>query len=364
MPITWTTEQLLKHIEEVAARQKLIHITIPNDPIPLFILFKYPPRSTVLRAELEESRATYKAKGFKILSEVEMDALMREKGIWSEVDDEKVTDIQEKIVKWTLKTQDPDISPNSKQYAKELILKLEEDLFKTEVRRERMMAQTVERKARQAKYDFMLWACSWDPDTNRRCWDNYLTFCEKVEVNLKNQILSEFLKYLVGHNTEEIRYIARSNLWRLDFVIAQKGNLHLFNRAAVDLTPDQKNLLWWSSYYQSIYELLPDDQPDDWVVQDDEALDKYMKELHQERSNEQSSRRAEKQGTTSAERMAERLIMRSHPDYLKREYDVVNPHAIEGQTDIRVDDDMEGRRQEKLKGMIQRAKKFTPKKEE
>jgi hypothetical protein len=89
-----------------------------------------------------------------------------------------------------------------------------------------------------------------------------------------------------------------------------------------------------------------------------------MKELHQERSNEQSSRRAEKQGTTSAERMAERLIMRSHPDYLKREYDVVNPHAIEGQTDIRVDDDMEGRRQEKLKGMIQRAKKFTPKKEE
>ena len=193
-------------------------------------------------------------------------------------------------------------------------------------------------------------------------WDNYLTYYEEVErknIELKNKLLSEFLKYLVGHTTEEIRYIARSNLWRLDYLIAQKGNLHLFPKSSIELTPDQKNLLWWTGYYQSLYEMLPEDQPDDWVIQDDEELDKYMDELHKERSKDRAERKAEKQfGGGSAEKMSTRLVMRSHPEYLDRDYDKANPVA--GDTaDLSIDNDpnMEGAAFRRSKG-IAKSKKF------
>ena len=366
MPITWTPEQLLKHIEEIALAQKLVPIIPKNEKFPLYILFKYPSKEITLRAEVEEDRIMRRAKEDKIITEVEMDKVMRDKRIWTEVDDEKVAEIREKITKWTLKTLDPDISGTSKEYAKELLAKLEEDIFKVEAKRERMLANTAERKARQAKYNFMAWACSYNPETSERYWENYLTFYEKVETELGDQLLAGFLKYLAGHTTEEIRYIARSSLWRLDYIVGQKSNLPLFSGSVAFLTPDQKNLIWWASYYQSIYEMMPDDQPDDWVIQDDESLDKYMEDLHKERSKERSSKRAEKYGGLSAEKMAERLIMRSHPDYFRREYDVVNPHAfdVEGQTDIRIDDDMVGKREDKLKRVIQRVKKFIPPPEE
>ena len=234
-----------------------------------------------------------RAKNDNMLTEEEMDALMREKGIWTEADDKKVEAIHKLIDLRRRKIADPDVDVTYKPYIQEGIVKLEEELFQAELKRERMMAHTCNRKARQSKYDYMVWACSYDPESGKLIWDNYLTYCAYLErkADLKNKLLSEFLRYLVGHTTEEIRYIARSNLWRLDYLVAQKGNLHLFPKSSIELTPDQKNLLWWTGYYQSIYEMLPEDQPDDWVIQDDEALDEYMEDLHRERSKDRARRK-------------------------------------------------------------------------
>jgi hypothetical protein len=357
--IEWSISELQKHIEEITSGQKVIAIDLSHQDLPRYVLFNYPSRQIKRLAELHEDRVTRRAIKDKIMTEEQMETFMRSKGIWTEKDDEKVEEAQEILEKWKLKLIDPDISEQSKGYARELIPKLEDNLFEIDKKRERMLSQTVERLARQEKYDFMVWACTYDIETEERLWDNYLTYCDKIEAEFKSKLLSEFLKYLIGHTTEQIRYIARNNLWRLDYIVSQKGGLHLFPAAAIDLTPDQKNLLWWTSYYQSLNEMLPEDQPDEWVIQDDEALDKYMESLHQERSKEISNRRAERSTGISAEKMATRLIMRSHPDYYKRQYDQVNPHA-EGKTDIRVEEEGDAYKAKKLKSVIRKSKKFKP----
>jgi hypothetical protein len=362
MSIEWNLEDLQLQIEEICFSQRLVQLDLSTQDLPEFILFRYPSRRITLLSNLEERRTMLRAKKDKMLTEEEMDAFMREKGIWKEEDDALVEEIHEKITKWKMKVIDLELSESSRQMAKELIPKLEEDLFKAELKRERMMIHTCNRKARQAKYDYMLWACCYDPDTDELLWDNYLTYCKEVErkVEFKNKLLSEFLRYLVGHTTEEIRYIARSNLWRLDYLVAQKGNLHLFPKSSIELTPDQKNLLWWTGYYQSIYEMLPEDQPDDWVIQDDGALDEYMEELHKERSKDRSERKAEKRfGSTSAEKMDTRLITRSHPEYMNRKYDKVNPKASD-KVDVSLNDDpqMQGSAFKRSQG-ISKSKKFT-----
>jgi hypothetical protein len=362
MSIDWTLDELQLTIEQICFSQRLVEVSLFSEDFPIFVIFRYPSRHTTLLANLEERRVMFRAKKDNIMNESEMDKLMRERGIWTEKDDKKVETIHKLLDMNKRKMSDVDIDVTYKPYIQESINKLEEELFQAEKKREIMMSNTAERRARQAKYDYMLWACCFDPETDELLWDNYLTYCKEVErkVELKNKLLSEFLRYLVGHTTEEIRYIARSNLWRLDYLVAQKGNLHLFPKSSIELTPDQKNLLWWTGYYQSIYEMLPEDQPDDWVIQDDGALDEYMEDLHKERSKDRSERRAEKKyGSSTAEKMSTRLIMQSHPEYLDRQYDRANPKAG-NVADISLKDDpgQDGVTFKKSKG-ISKSKKFT-----
>jgi hypothetical protein len=362
MSIEWGLDRLQEEIEQICFSQRLVQIDLSTQDLPEFVLFHYPSRRVTLLSNLEERRTMLRAKKDKMLTEEEMDAFMRQNGIWKEEDDKKVESIHKLIDLNKRKMLDPDIDPTYKPYILKNIEKLEEELFQAELKRERMMVHTCNRKARQAKYDYMLWACSYDIETDQLLWDNYLTYCKDVErkVEFKNKLLSEFLRYLVGHSTEEIRYIARSNLWRLDYLISQKGNLHLFPKSSIELTPDQKNLLWWTGYYQSIYEMLPEDQPDDWVIQDDEALDEYMEDLHKERLKDRSERRAEKKyGSSTAEKMSTRLIMQSHPEYMDRQYDKANPKASDVSDMALKDDPTQEKVSFKRSQGISKSKKFT-----
>ena len=361
MAVSWSLEELQRQIEEITFAQRLVEIDLGTDDLPTYVLFKYPTRRVTQLSNLVELRALHRAQKDHFLTEAQMDQFMRQNNIWKEEDDKKVEAINKLINKSKSKLSDPDMDPSYKPYIRRSIEKYEEELFQAELKRERMMVHTAERRSRQEKYDYMLWACSYDPESDEQMWEDYLTYCKDVErkAEFKNKLLSEFLRYLVGHTTEEIRYIARSNLWRLDYLISQKGNLHLFPKSSIELTPDQKNLLWWTGYYQSIYEMLPEDQPDDWVIQDDESLDAYMEELHKERSKERYERKAEKMyGKSTAENMDTRLIMRSHPGYMDRQYDKANPKA--GKSDISLKDEpqMKGSAFKRSQG-ISKSKKFT-----
>ena len=361
MAIDWSLEELQNHIEQICFSQKLVQIDEKNNPLPTFAVFHYPSRRVTRLANLAENKALYRAQKDNFLTESQMDQFMRQNGIWKEADDKKVESINKLINKTKEKISDPEMDPSYKPYLRKSIEKYEEELFQAELKRERMMVHTAERKARQEKYDYMLWACTHDPETDDLMWDNYLTYCKDVErkAEFRNKLLSEFLHYLVGHTTEEIRYIARSNLWRLDYLVAQKGNLHLFPKSSIELTPDQKNLLWWTGYYQSIYEMLPEDQPDDWVIQDDGALDEFMEDLHKERSKERYERKAEKMyGKSTAENMDTRLIMKSHPGYWDRQYDKANPKAGKSDVSLKDDPQMEGSAFKRSQG-ISKSKKFT-----
>jgi len=61
-------------------------------------------------------------------------------------------------------------------------------------------------------------------------------------------------------------------------------------------------------------------------------------------------------------KMKTALVMRSHPDYLRYEYDALGAEARSGKTDITLMDDprMEGQRQKKGKA-IQASRRYVPK---
>jgi hypothetical protein len=336
--ITWDLEELQKVIDEITTAEKLV--TVDSAMGDTYVLFKYPPRKYIRLSDIELARTTQRAIKDKFLTEAQMMEQITKRGIWTEKDENKVKAIQLQLEVMRKKIASPDIQEYVKEHFKEKLIQQEEEIYKLEYKKEVMMVNTAERKARQAKYEYLVWACSYDPFTEERLWSDYLTYCRLTDTKLKYSLLGLLLKYLGGRTTEEIRYIARSNLWRFNYVLAQKINTALFPRAVTELTPDQANLSWWSGYYQSIYEMMPEDQPDDDTIHDDTELDKYMERLHQERTKDRQAARTKKRfGSSSAMHMKEVLVMRSNPDYWDMEYDKVAGHRNKGKTDRSIKDD-------------------------
>jgi hypothetical protein len=86
------------------------------------------------------------------------------------------------------------------------------------------------------------------------------------------------------------------------------------------------NLAYWSNFYQNIYEMMPKDRPTDSIIEDDAALDAYMKSYYEERNREDASERAKTQvqanrGTLSAFDREEVIITRSNELYEDIDYD-------------------------------------------
>lgn len=331
MTINWSLEELQTAIDEIVSGERWTEVESTDGPVDIF--FRYPDRKITRKSDLVMRKAEKRASDNYIMTEQQMLEHITKIGVWTEADEKKAEAVRFQLEKVQEKLNLGDeLEKHIKAHYLTKVDQLKEELFTVEYKKEVALANTAERKAQHEKFDFLIWACSYDPETEERVWTTYRDYLATTDKDkiLKNNLLSEMSKYLRGRRTEEIRYIARSNLWRISYVVAQKTNTPLFSTAVIDLTPDQTNLAWWSGYYQGIYEMMPDDQPDDATIEDDEALDKYMEELHKERSRERQDARRNKGnpfGSKSARNMSTQLVMRENPDYMDLQYDAPPSHG-------------------------------------
>ena len=84
-----------------------------------------------------------------------------------------------------------------------------------------------------------------------------------------------------------IRAIARSGYWRCKWMGSKKngGAKTLFGREMFEVTMDQFRLIYWSQIYDSAFEAM--DSPSDEVMDDDKLFDRWLKEQHEKRKQEQ-----------------------------------------------------------------------------
>jgi hypothetical protein len=84
------------------------------------------------------------------------------------------------------------------------------------------------------------------------------------------------------------------------------------------------NLAYWSHFYQNVYEMMPEDQPPQDIIEDDMALDAYMEAYYKERTNEAAARKFKKRagtGKLSAFDSQEVIVTRANELYEDIEYD-------------------------------------------
>lgn len=287
------------------------------------IVFKYPTNDIQLKADHIYDMAYKKAVDQGLMPLADIEKLIRDKGIYTEEDENKISKLESQLfAQKTLLAKTTKVKANMDRINK-VIKGLEDQVLDIKYKRLSKITMSAETKAEEDKHTYLCWACSFDFYSDHLYWPTYNDLMLEKDLNFRNTVLSNFLKFYIGLSQSIIRSIARSNLWRARYISSQKTGDILFGIPVVDYSNDQFNLVYWSGYYQNIYEMFPDDRPDDLTIDDDDALDSYMEKYYDKKTKEDAARRAKSKvkGSLSAFDKEEVIVTKAHELYQDLEYD-------------------------------------------
>lgn len=265
-----------------------------------------------------------------------LEEVIQERGIFTKEDQEKVATLESKI-----KGQKVLLSKTVKVQAKqdrikEYLSNLNNERNKILSKKYNALLLSAETKAEEDRNMFFCCNCVYVDD--KLYWKDYNKLLKEKDIIFKNEILTNFLEFYRGIDTDVIRCLARSNLWRIRYITSQKTSDSLFGVSTSEYTNDMINLAYWSNFYQSVYEMMPEDRPPDLIIEDDEALDAYMTDYYEERKREDQAKRgaAKTKGKLSAFDQEEVIVTQSNELYEDIDYDKPREALrIKGKADIK-----------------------------
>ena len=356
MAIELSYEELDGYIQQICSGKKFTYVKNHlGQEMPL--IFVYPTLENQQIADHIYKGSLQLAQEEELPSMKEMEEIVRSRGLFTEVDEAKIKKLHSRIEGQRFLLSKTIRVPANTTRIKDNIERLQKEIQKIELKRELNYELTQERKAAEEKFLFLTRCGVLDPINNTPYWKNEEMFNGEKDFVLRKRVFLEYIIFAHGLTQPVIRYIARSNLWRIRYVTAIKTGDSLFGRPINQYTVDQLTLMYWSHFYQSVYEMLPDDRPSESIIEDDEALDAYMKDWQAEKSRDSTASKAKKNnkyGQNSAWDHKETLVMKSNPMHQDIEYSKTLPEHAKHSKDKVVDAAPMGRK--KRGGPLDKAK--------
>ncbi len=316
-----THEQLERYLVEIFTGKKLVYINDGSKGI--CIELRHTNNTTKLRANIIYDESYDKALSEGLYTVEDLEKVIKERNIFTEEDQDRIDKLESQLEAQEILLAKTIIVKANQDRIKGIIGKLKEEMYKLRSKKTTALMMSAESKAEEERSFFLCWASSYYYDTNELCWNTYDDLLKETDLILKDKVLLEFLKFSRGIGTKIVRFIARSNLWRIRYLTSVKTSEPLFGVATSEYTNDMLNLAYWSNFYQNIYEMLPEDRPSDLVVEDDEALDAYMQSFYDERTKDDAARRSKQRtsGKLSAFDKEEVIVTQSSELYEDIKYD-------------------------------------------
>jgi hypothetical protein len=316
-----THELIEEYLCKIFTGKELLYID--NGSMDICIEFRQPTNAIILRANLIYHKAYQQAISDGILSAEDLEKLIKERNIFTTEDEQKISKLESQLHGQEVLLSKTVVVQAKSDRLKNIIRNLRSQINEIKFKKSSKMSMSAESKADEERSLFLCWACAHDADKNSLLWQRYDDLLKEQRLSFKDEVLINFLIFNRGINTRIIRRIARSNIWRIRYVTSLKASEQLFGVPTSEYTNDMLNLAYWSNYYQSIYEMLPEDRPTDSVIEDDEALDAYMQSYYDDRNQEDMARRSKHRtrGKLSAFDKEEVIITKSNELYEDIKYD-------------------------------------------
>jgi len=313
-----THEEIDKYLEQVFTSAKIVDLGSE------IVVFKFPDVLTRMKARRIYEYEYQQSLEEGLLSTDDMRKLIESRHFISDEDRNRVSSLKSK-----LEAQKVVLAKSTKVRAnqdriKKIIHDLEDQIRVIEFKERSKMSMTAENKAEESRIYYLCWSSTFDFYTDKLRWSDYDLFLHERDIEFRMRLLSEFILFYGGISTSIIRSIARGSLWRIRYVTSLKTSEPLFGVPTSQYTNDMLNLAYWSHYYQNVYEMLPDSQPPEHIIDDDDALDAYLKDYYDEQKREMLGRRRHKPikgGKLSAFDKDEVIVTRGSELYEDIKYD-------------------------------------------
>lgn len=311
-----TDAEVDQYLVRISSGKLIAHI---NDE---FIVFKYPSNDVKLHADAIYTMAYQKALDEGLLDDIALEQLIRDRNIFTAEDEEKLTKLGSQLEAQEILLGKTTRVRANQDRIKKIIHKIKEEMFVISSKKSSRMMMSAEVKANEERTLYLCWDSTYDYN-NEKYWSKLSYFKETTNIPFREEILNTFLRFYYGIPTNIIRYIARHSLWRIRYVNSQKVSEQLFGKPSAEYTTDMLSLAYWSNYYDSIYQMMPEDRPSDLIIEDDDSLDAYMRSFYEERTREDASRRSKHKtpGKLSAFDQEEVIVTASNALYHDIEYD-------------------------------------------
>lgn len=208
-----------------------------------------------------------------IMTQDEMEGWMRENGLWSKAEDNKIEGIKKDLEKLKVGIYDARLDVRLKEQIRRYIRAGENQLAKLLSTKHQFHQNTQEGVASAEK---VAWSIRNSTYLNGQLYDFGGVQLSYIVDEWQGSTLSD----------TNIRELARNEPWKSLWIIRESSKTQLFsNSDGYELTYNQKNLIIWSQMYDNIQESM--ECPPKDVIDDDDMLDgwfiKQAKKREQER---------------------------------------------------------------------------------
>ena len=246
-----------------------------------YIVFRHPDLQIRMKADFLYELESEKAKKNGVMTEEESINIAVRQNIWSKIEESNITNYKQYIDKLS-KDMELSINKYNTPFLTQVLKRKNEILVKLNklvVKRQTITSNTVEQYAIACKNNFLVREITYLPDNTKLFGSSIMEYCN---LNSATYYLSSLYEKNCKVNITHIRELARSTPWRLYYNPAKTIHCNLFSRPPQDYTEEQTLLLYWSSIYDYVYEST--ERPDDYVIQDDKLLDKWLDEQDKKNS--------------------------------------------------------------------------------
>lgn len=301
------------------------------------VVFRYPTNIEKLKAESVYSKEYQKALDDGLLNREALEKLIKERNLFSEQDQEQLNRLKSKLDAQRVLLSKTTVVKANQNRIKGIIEGLKKEINELSYKRTSRLMMSAESKASEEKILYLCWLCSFNED-EERLWGSYSNFKNTTQVSRRDDVIGKFISFYSGIKTEIVRFIARHSLWRIRYVNSQKTGEKLFGVSTVNYTTDMLNLAYWSNYYDNIYQMTPEDRPSDLVIEDDEALDAYMKSYYEDRSREDAARKSKNRNSGKLSAFDSEEVIVTHSNELWQDIEYTKPkeaQAVKNRTDLK-----------------------------
>jgi hypothetical protein len=324
-------EEIEKNLNKIFTGKEFINV---ND---MLLEFRFPSAVIKQKASMIFEKAREDAIKQGMLSKEDLEALVEKRNLISAAEILKLKKLYSQLEAQEVLLGKTTLVKANQDRIKQVINRLRHDINEIEYKKNSKLLISADVKAEEERSFYLCSRCVYKEDGNL-LWATHKDACAEKNIEFKDRVLINYIRMCSGVSTPIVRELSRSIPWRIRYINSMKTSDPLFGVPTSEYTTDQLNLVYWSNYYQNIFDMMPEDRPSDMVIEDDDALDAFMKNYYEDRNRQEASRKHKnrRSGKLSAFDAEEVIVTRSHELYQDIEYDKPKEaQKLKDRTDIK-----------------------------